>query len=237
MPVYLHNGAMGDIIYALPVLRAQPGILALTKKRQKNFLDSLLILQPYIQEVTLEKPWKDSSGGANQVNKQTSPIQDYYIDLRKYREITETDYTKHLTLCHAEVAGIEIDSRTAWLEGIEPNPVAKIVVHRSPRYHGELDWEALRPFLADTVFVGKPEEYSEFPLPVAHHRTRNSLELAQVIAGSRFFVGNQSCPFAIAEALKHPRFLEVSTEKPNCTPQGCAGWTELTKERMELCLK
>jgi hypothetical protein len=37
-----------------------------------------------------------------------------------------------------------------------------------------------------------------------------------VIAGSRLFVGNQSCPAAIAEGLKRPMILEVYPALPNC---------------------
>ncbi len=46
--------------------------------------------------------------------------------------------------------------------------------------------------------------------------TANLLEVARVIAGSRLFVGNQSCPAAIAEGLKHPMILEVFPTMANC---------------------
>ena len=233
MPAYLHNGAHGDIIYSLPVLRAQPGVFVFAKPRQKAFLESLLALQPYIQELSLDaKPWKDNL----ERGKNETPILDHYIDLRKYRGITKADRSKHLTICHAEAAGVAIDNQTSWLYNVTPNPVAKIVVHRSKHYYGKLDWEALRPFLDDVVSVGHKHEQEYLPFPVRHYRTKTALEVAQVIAGSKLFVGNQSLPFAIAEALKHPRVLEVSTEKPNCMPQGEGGWTELTTGRIEeLC--
>lgn len=35
------------------------------------------------------------------------------------------------------------------------------------------------------------------------------MHMANIIAGCRFFIGNQSFPFAIAEALKVKRLLEV----------------------------
>ena len=215
MTTYLHNGAMGDIIYALPVLRAQPGVLALTKEKQKDFLAPLLALQPYIEKVTSYNPLEP------------------FIDLRKYRWISQADLTKHLATCHAEAAGVAVDLETPWLEAVEPRTVAKIIVNRTSRYYGELDWKALHPFLADTAFVGTEKEHRKFPFVVAYHPTTNALELAQVIAGASLFIGNQSCAFAIAEALKHPRVLEVSHDKPNCTPHGAEGWTELTTGRIE----
>ena len=223
MPVYLHNGAMGDIIYALPVLRATPGILALTKERQMEFLHPLLALQPYIEGLTLTKPPANIA-----------------TDLRRYREISEADLSKHLALCHAEAAGVPIDLTTPWLLNITPNFVVKIVTNRTSRYHGKLNWHLLKSYEDEVGFVGTEKEYRRFKLetgvapkwiPVI-----DALHMAQIIAGSSLFIGNQSCAFAIAEALKHPRVLEVSTEKPNCMPHGAEGWTELTTERIEkLC--
>jgi hypothetical protein len=180
---------MGDIIYALPVLREQPGILSLTKERQLEFLQPLLALQPYVYKVTLDYPPEG------------------FVDLRKYREISEADLSKYLATCHAEAAGAVVDLTTPWLEDVEPNPVAKIIVNRTSRYHGDLNWEALVPYQADTAFVGTEKEYRNFMFPVRYHSTTNALELAQVIAGSQLFIGNQSLAFALAEALKHPRVL------------------------------
>ncbi|MEK7224455.1 MAG: hypothetical protein AAB221_02085, partial [Bacteroidota bacterium] len=42
----------------------------------------------------------------------------------------------------------------------------------------------------------------------------------QVIAGCKFFIGNQSFPFALAEALKVKRALELCFECPNVIPEG-----------------
>ena len=219
MCVYLHNGAMGDIIYALPVLRETPGVLALTKAKQLEFLYPLLALQPYVTGVTLDRYLTG------------------FIDLCKYREISQADLSKHLATCHAEAVGVEVDLETPWLENVTPNPVAKIIVNRTSRYHGKLDWTALWPFIDDILFVGSERENECFPtMLLRHHKINDALELAQVIAGSSLFIGNQSCAFAIAEALKHPRVLEVSTKKPNCMPHGAEGWTELTTGRIEeLC--
>ena len=217
MRVYLHNGAMGDIIYSLPVLREQPGVLALTKERQMEFLHPLLHLQPYIEGLTLTKPPMSAT-----------------VDLRKYREISEADLSKHLALCHAEAAGVAVDLETPWLEGVTPISTAKIIVNRTQRYHGELDWSVLWPFIDDIIFVGSDRERECFPtMLLRHHKINNALELAQVISGSKLFIGNQSLAFSIAEALKHPRVLEVSHTKPNCMPHGAGGKTELTPGRIE----
>ncbi len=68
-------------------------------------------------------------------------------------------------------------------------------------------------------FVGTTAEHEDFcrsvgPVPLL--LTSSLLDLARVIAGSRLFVGNQSCPAAIAEGLKHALILEVYPPLPNC---------------------
>jgi ADP-heptose:LPS heptosyltransferase len=44
--------------------------------------------------------------------------------------------------------------------------------------------------------------------------------MARVIRSARFFIGNQSFPFALAEALKVPRILEVCPQTPDVIPTG-----------------
>jgi hypothetical protein len=45
-------------------------------------------------------------------------------------------------------------------------------------------------------------------------------DLARLIAGCRACVGGRSCGYAIADALKMPRLLEVCGRCPNVIPQG-----------------
>ena len=53
-------------------------------------------------------------------------------------------------------------------------------------------------------------------LAAPHVATSDALELAQVINGADLFVGNQSFPLAVAEALKKPVVVEVDPGEPNC---------------------
>lgn len=101
-----------------------------------------------------------------------------------------------------------------WLTITEPNPVAAVVFARSPRYRSaRFPWkQAYARFGAQACFVGTDDEYREFtqtfgPLPYAV--TPTLLDVARVIAGCRLFIGNQSCPRAIAEGLKVPVCMEV----------------------------
>jgi ADP-heptose:LPS heptosyltransferase len=44
--------------------------------------------------------------------------------------------------------------------------------------------------------------------------------MAECIASCKFFIGNQSSPFAVAEQLKVPRIVEVYPQAPNVIPTG-----------------
>jgi len=48
--------------------------------------------------------------------------------------------------------------------------------------------------------------------------------MAQVIASCKLFIGNQSFPYSIAEALKTKRLLEVYYQAPNVIPNGPNGY-------------
>jgi ADP-heptose:LPS heptosyltransferase len=77
------------------------------------------------------------------------------------------------------------------------------------------------------MFVGVEAEYAEMrqQLPKLEYRpVQHFLELAQVIAGSRLFIGNQSFPFAIAEGLKVKRLLEIYHLSPNVNVEGPLGY-------------
>ena len=53
-----------------------------------------------------------------------------------------------------------------------------------------------------------------------YYDCKDFLEAAQIIKSSKFFIGNPSLGFAIAEALKVPRLLEACPEFPVVQPVG-----------------
>ena len=63
------------------------------------------------------------------------------------------------------------------------------------------------------------------------------LEMASIISGCRLFVGNQSFPFALAEALKANRLLEVSVVCPDVCVSGENGQQFYFQEHFEYLVK
>jgi len=216
MNTFKHRGAMGDIIYALPTIHALGGgILYITKVHQYEVLKRLLDLQENIEV-------------------RSGKIKEVTYNMDQYRDID--DGTKHLAVCHAEVFNVKCNLIDRWIE-VLPKYKADIVVSRTTRYHDieEINWKILKGY--DVLFVGFQKDYNEFinktGFEIKQMECKDALEMAQIIAGSKLFIGNQSLSFALAEAMKHPRVLEVCQRKNNCQPHGKDGYTYLTKELVE----
>lgn len=102
-------------------------------------------------------------------------------------------------------------------------PIPYILVNRTQRYFNPLiSYMFLRNY-ENVIFAGTIEEFQEFQseVPNAHHlQVKDFNELAMWIKSARFFIGNQSMCFAIAEQLKTPRIMETCRFAPNVIPVG-----------------
>jgi len=228
--IFHHKGSMGDIIYSLPTIKAfGGGTLWIRKKQHYNTLKRLIQEQPYIDEVINKLPEKRG-----------------YVNLDSYRLVERKYYKKgsfkHLAECHLEALELKADITAPWLNGVEPERVADIVINRSTRYHDkeDINWELLEG-KTDITFVGLMDEFEQFKhlynVTASYWECRDAYEMAKVIKGSKLFIGNQSLGFAIAEAMKHPRILEVYHKNANCMPQGENGYTYLDEEILNRCLQ
>ncbi len=122
------------------------------------------------------------------------------------------------------ITGVSADLWQKWL-AITPdtNFTDHIVIARSGRYQNKaIDYSFINKF-DKLAFIGIESEYNDMKqfLPqIKWVKMNDFLQMAQIIAGCRFFIGNQSFPYSIAEALKIPRILEVSYEIINVIPEG-----------------
>lgn len=223
----IHSGNMGDIIYSIPLMRS----LGVNK---------LLLNTNGVHNTTLKEshcnaiiPLLESQGFECSIVTNKECSYDYDLDL--FRVSCEDLVATHLSIAQAKAHKVNINTSEKFIKNIEVKTVADIVIHRSYRYHNPVfEWEFIREFLDDTVFIGYPQEHTDFvkatKLPVKHFLTKDLLETAKIISGSKLFIGNQSTPFAIAEGLKHFRILEVDTRIPNCQPQTWNGLAYMFKQ-------
>lgn len=241
-----HSGNAGDIIYALPTLKKiyeltgakinlclkldQPIVLTgnlshplgnvMLNQKMVDLLNPLLLKQEYISTVENYTPEKV-----------------IHIDLDFFRSgIFPLDRGNIARWC-CYTTGVSADLWKKWID-VTPNQNFKdtIIIARSSRYQNTtLDFSFLSRY-KNTKFVGVSSEFlaiKEFIPNIEWLEVANFLELAEVIAGCKLFIGNQSFPFSIAEGLKVPRILEPSFEIINVVPEGEGGHDVLFQDHFE----
>jgi 2-polyprenyl-3-methyl-5-hydroxy-6-metoxy-1,4-benzoquinol methylase len=226
--VFFHSGDFGDIIYALPTIRALGGGKLIIgpsthwKTRLRmcpeyvNILRPLLAVQPYIHEVEFcEKPPTEIDIDLNRFREYL--VMEHILMLKGARRLNLAEahlYTFKLPLTECEKAWLTVDRA-------EPLPEKPVLIHRSHRWlNPKFPWTRIMERHAHhAVFVGLESEHEDFVKDWGHLPylpTKNFLELARLIAGCRLYIGNQSLPYALCEGLKRDSLLEVWLEGPNC---------------------
>lgn len=194
---FYHSGDLGDIIASLPSVRSLgggdyligPGPCRESMRGTRfEILRPLLLAQPYIRSVQ----WQEGPSGA------THDFSGFRHDMIEGENLADWQ-ARHL--------GVTI-SLEPWLTAnASPKSAGRVVVANSNRHRNSLfPWtKLLRVKYPDSLFVGLAEEHAAFQYRsgcrLEFLRTENLLELAEVIAGSKLFISNQSCPFWIAAGL------------------------------------
>lgn len=99
----------------------------------------------------------------------------------------------------------------------------KIVVNFTDRYRNNIaTYFFLKDYQEDLLFAGTQKERDAFceqwKLDIELLHVGDFHDLAIAINSCRFFLGNQSMCWNLAEAMKTPRILELSLTAPNCIP-------------------
>jgi len=208
---FAHAGDVGDLIYAMRSIKEKGGgILRLSShgyarepmsKARIDSIKSLIEAQPYIYAIEPhDNTWVD-------------------FDFRPFRNI----HKQHTNLLDdqadwiGEPRGLG-DIEEPWLT-VPAKRLYEVIVNRTPRYRGEkFPWPKLAAMKLDAAFIGLLEEHQEMNTiwPMAYVETGDFMEAASLIAGSKWFIGNQSACYAIAEALKHPRIQETGPKFKDC---------------------
>ena len=209
LSTFRHSGDLGDVIYAMPTMRALGGgsLLLYPHRKTRVTRESTKLIQPLLEA----QKYIDSV--------EYSPLAARY-DLDEW--LGKYDGRLSLAVSCARAFGLPdaiVDE--PWIELNEMRAVAPVVMHRSPRYRLKMfPWHlAVNKYRGKCVFVGLKEEHQDFVSCfgyIPYYPTKDFLELAEVIAGSWLYIGNQSSPYAVAEGLKHNSIQEVWLEQPNC---------------------
>ena len=213
-PQFIHGGDVGDLIYALPTMKALgPGKLFMVphtvreafSEQKVEKLAPLLKLQPYLSGAV----WSPEP-----------PSRGY--NFNRFRKFYRKGKT--LALMQSELFGLNGTTiKEKWLTVDRPVTAGdyKVILHRSGRYNNPaFPWKkVVEKYGKQALMVGIEKEWAMFTKEFGHveyHRTADFLELARLIAGAKLFVGNQSAPYAIAEGLKQPAVLESHPTTLDC---------------------
>ena len=255
MRQFLHSGPLGDLLYSLCAVQAMGGGVLYTHKLLGDFLRPLLERQAYISEVREFEEYLPKRGRQRTIRMSHEPLRLYSP---KHGELINLDRFKvHRTprergKCYSaewyadmfkELSGYTAPNFEApWLSRVTPKLEAKLVVTCTTNYHDadNIAWELLADYQEDILFLGFPKDYAYFTGRYGFRPTwktcATALELAELISGSKLFIGNQSGNYAIAEAMKHPRVLEFCQAARVAGPVGPHGTTTLTREVLDACV-
>lgn len=241
----LHSGNAGDIIYALPSIKKlyeltgvpinlylklnvpnklRPGHdhplgNIMLNKKMVEMLFPLLREQSYIHTATVYDNEKID------------------INLDYFRSGFIPMDTGNIARWCGYITGVSPDLWKPWLV-VDPDRsfANDIIIARSARYHNKtIDYSFLNNY-DNLKFIGVKSEYDAIKryIPkIQWIELTDFLQLARIIAGCKFFIGNQSFPYAVAEALKIPRILEVAYEVINVVPEGENGHDFFLQEHFE----
>lgn len=213
--VFKHNGDIGDVIAALPILREIGGgkILlyhdphAPAGKRPRQSLEGarfgaikpLLEVQPYVTKVE----WGN-----------TIPTNHFREVLRPINESLIERQARHCGKWPIDLS--------PWLSVPSYEKHNRVVIARSLRYHGiyPFPWkEAYETYGDRLLFIGLPDEHAAFETlighTIEHAKTENFLQIAQIMAGAPQVIANQSSPLWVALGLGCKIICEGHPQVPN----------------------
>lgn len=219
-------GGLGDIIYALPTIRALGGgTLCLCPSHLTDnsfhFLSCTSGPEPFEQlaaliEHTCPTYIADCTVSAEE--------QEARYDLNRFR-LQPDLHKRNLSQVILETFGCNPnDCFFSWLEAPSINSTglhSAVLVHRTPRYHSPgFPWRAIVDKYSPRIaYAGGLEEHAVFCDEAGYlpwRYTATLFDLAVNIAACQIFAGNQSVGYALAEGMKRPAILEQCPECPNC---------------------
>jgi hypothetical protein len=227
MPTFKHSGDLGDIIYALPAVRALGGGTLLldvnggatdpwcrdtclkgrTKfaRPQYDTIRPLLLQQPYVTDVRI---WDGEQVDHN---------------LDQFRRLISTDNKLNLVTAHLREFGLP-EVLDPWLTVTDP-PIKlhrPVVINRTVRYHAAYHWWAthIGKIAPTAVFIGHEKEHDifqyTFDCQLPFHRPADALEIARILLGATFLIANQSFVLSVAHGLGTPFYQEAFPHAQTC---------------------
>lgn len=190
---YYINRSMGDIIYALPAIKAAGGEVMI-----HTGLRSFEVLRPLIR-----------TNGVDLCHEEAG-IPPGVINLEDFRYHPQVG-TRHLCEIFADLLGVKVEYKQGWLVPLryEAPHQTYSVINVTGRYRDKVfkwwkELEFLRHSSDLLVFMGTQEEHKAFQQlygKIEYCNTADLFKAAAIIGGAEHFSGTQSACLAIAEGL------------------------------------
>ncbi|WP_342644802.1 hypothetical protein [Mucilaginibacter sp. CSA2-8R] len=245
----MHSGNAGDVIYALPTIKQlhqltgapinvylrtnQPIVLSghashsmgavMLNEKTVSLLAPLIAAQPYVNSCQVYQSEK------------------IHLNFDIVRSKTISLGSGNIARWYSYFTGITPQLWQPWLT-VKPDAAYAntIVLARSERYRNSAISYAFLSRYPNLVFIGVKSEYEDMKKAIPTLRwveVSDFLHMAQLIAGCKLFIGNQSFPFSVAEALKVPRVLEVYAKIANVVPEGPNAYDFYFQQHLESLVK
>ena len=225
---FLHSGHLGDLIYALPVIKelAKDHVCHFYIQANKNMpveYHKHPAGNVYIDDrmLNLFLPLMKEQKFIHKVEKYNNQEIDINFDI--FREIFPNIHFNS-PRWYFHITGVQVDLADPYLD-VKPHEKIKnkIVIHRTFRHRNQfINYKFLEKY-KNLIFIGLKDEYEDLKQDIKNlefYDCKDYLEMAQIIKACKFFIGNQSIAYPIAEALKVPRILEAEPLFPVVQPIG-----------------
>ena len=223
-----HSGHLGDIIYSFPVLEKlshthKINLFINLNKKIDIYSYKHTAGNVYMNEKLYSKfvPLLQNVNFLNSFSVYNNEKIDIDLDLfRKFPfnlNFISVRWYSHLTSIFPDFSKISLN--------IKPHEtiVNKVVIIRSFRARNVfINYSFLKNY-DNLLFLGLPDEYDDLKKDISnleYYNPKDFYELAQIIKASKFYLGNQSFGFALAECMKVPRLLEAFSDFPVVHPIG-----------------
>ena len=240
---FSHCGHLGDIINSLPTIKE------LSKTHKCNFyIDAEKPLEPNARNY---KKFGDKVYLTNKNVNMLFPLLSKITYIQNFDKLTNQKVDIDFNLIREMPINFNIDS-VRWyshLTGVHSNLTEpyifadahkyiknKVVIMRNTRRKNcIINYKFLKNY-KDLIFIGLEDEYEDLKKEVPNlefYNCKNFLEVAEIIKASKFYLGNLSFGYTIAEGLKVPRLLESVPEFPLVYPNGKEAYDFYFQEHFE----
>ena len=227
---FSHCGHLGDVINSLPTIKE------LSKTHKCNFF--IHAEKPLDDNAKNYKGFGDNVYLTNKAVDMLMPLFNKLPYLQKTEKLTNQKIDIDFNLIRRMPINLNIDS-VRWyfhIVGVhgdlntpyifaDPHKYIKnkVVIMRNTRRKNYItNYKFLKNY-KDLIFIGLEKEYQDLKNEVPNlefYNCKDFLEMAEIIRACKFFLGNLSFGYTIAEGLKVPRLLESIPEFPLVYPNG-----------------